>query len=224
MVDYCHTPECLRHFIISYFGDTSSEVICDNCGNCKAGLEKIDVTLDAQKVFSCVYRMRERFGLNLVAQVLKGSQDKKVHELRFDQLSTFGLMKERTLADIKLLIQRFVATDYLALTESKFPVLTLKPAAYPVLKGQEKVWQAVPKPETEKAPADSGLFDKLRKLRKEIATREHVPPYVVFSDATLRDMCAVQPKTLEEMLEVKGIGEMKLARYGEEFLACLIEN
>ncbi|SEH45581.1 ATP-dependent DNA helicase RecQ, partial [Selenomonas sp. KH1T6] len=119
---------------------------CDNCGNCKAGLEKIDVTLDAQKVFSCVYRMKERFGLNLVAQVLKGSQDKKVHELRFDQLSTFGLMKERKLADIKLLIQRFVATDYLALTESKFPVLTLKPAAYPVLKGQEKVFQAVPKP------------------------------------------------------------------------------
>ncbi|WP_318258731.1 RQC domain-containing protein, partial [Selenomonas sp. KH1T6] len=145
-VDYCHTPECLRHFIISYFGDRSGEVTCDNCGNCKAGLEKIDVTLDAQKVFSCVYRMKERFGLNLVAQVLKGSQDKKVHELRFDQLSTFGLMKERKLADIKLLIQRFVATDYLALTESKFPVLTLKPAAYPVLKGQEKVFQAVPKP------------------------------------------------------------------------------
>ena len=117
-----------------------------------------------------------------------------------------------------------MATDYLALTESKFPVLTLKPAAYPVLKGQEKVWQAVPKPETEKAPADSGLFDKLRKLRKEIATREHVPPYVVVSDATLKDMCAVQPRTLEEMLEVKGIGEMKLARYGEEFLACLTEK
>ncbi|SEH34369.1 HRDC domain-containing protein, partial [Selenomonas sp. KH1T6] len=109
-------------------------------------------------------------------------------------------------------------------TESKFPVLTLKPAAYPVLKGQEKVFQAVPKPEPEKTPADSGLFDKLRRLRKEIATREHVPPYVVFSDATLKDMCAVQPKTLDEMLEVKGIGEMKLERYGEEFLKCLLEG
>ena len=224
MVDYCHTPECLRHFIISYFGDTGSDLICDNCGNCKAGLEKLDVTIDAQKVFSCVYRMRERFGLNLVAQVLKGSRDKKVHQMHFDELSTFGLMQERTLADIKLLIQRFVATDYLALTESKYPVLTLKPAAYPVLKGQEKVWQAVPKPKIESAPADTGLFDRLRQLRKTIATREHVPPYVVFSDATLRDMCRLQPRTLAEMLEVKGIGEMKLEKYGEEFLQCLKDN
>ena len=224
MVDYCHTPECLRHFIISYFGDQSSEPVCDNCSNCKAGLEKTDVTIDAQKVFSCVYRMQERFGLTLVAQVLKGSSDKRVKELHFDRLSTFGLMKERTLADIKLLIQRFVATDYLALTESKYPVLTLRPAAYPVLKGQEKVWQAVPKPEPAKAPQDTGLFDKLRHLRKEIATREHVPPYVVFSDATLKDMCAVLPQNMEEMLEVKGIGEMKLKKYGKEFLACLLEK
>ena len=221
MVDYCHTPECLRHFIISYFGDTRAEVTCDNCGNCKAGLEKVDVTIDAQKVFSCVYRMHERFGLTLVAQVLKGSSDKRVKELKFDKLSTFGLMKERTLADIKLLIQRFIATDYLGITESKFPVVTLKPAAYPVLKGQEKVWQAVPKPEKEKEPAAPELFDHLRHLRKEIATREHVPPYVVFSDATLRDMCRVQPTTLDEMLDVKGIGEMKLNKYGQEFLNCI---
>ena len=221
MVDYCHTPECLRHFIISYFGDTSAEITCDNCGNCKAGLEKTDVTIDAQKVFSCVYRMHERFGLTLVAQVLKGSSDKRVKELHFDKLSTFGLMKERTLADIKLLIQRFIATDYLGLTESKFPVVTLKPAAYPVLKGQEKVWQAVPKPEKEIEPAAPELFDHLRHLRKEIATREHVPPYVVFSDATLQDMCRVHPATLDEMLDVKGIGEMKLHKYGQEFLDCI---
>ena len=221
MVDYCHTPECLRHFIISYFGDTSSAVICDNCGNCKAGLEKTDVTIDAQKVFSCVYRMHERFGLTLVAQVLKGSSDKRVKELKFDQLSTFGLMKERTLADIKLLIQRFIATDYLSLTESKYPVVTLKPAAYPVLKGQEKVYQAVPKPEMEKEPAAPELFDHLRHLRKEIAIREHIPPYMVFSDATLRDMCKVLPETLDQMLDVKGIGEMKLNKYGQEFLECI---
>ena len=165
--------------------------------------------------------MHERFGLTLVAQVLKGSSDKRVKELHFDKLSTFGLMKERTLADIKLLIQRFIATDYLGLTESKFPVVTLKPAAYPVLKGQEKVWQAVPKPEKEKEPAAPELFDHLRHLRKEIATREHVPPYVVFSDATLKDMCRVQPATLDEMLDVKGIGEMKLHKYGQEFLDCI---
>ena len=222
MVDYCHTPECLRHFIIHYFGGQNTALTCDNCGNCKAGLERIDVTIDAQKVLSCVYRMRERFGLNLVAQVLKGSHDKRIRELHFEKLSTFGLMQERKLDDIKLLIQRFIATDYLALTESKYPVVTLTPAAYPVLKGQEKVFLAVPQPKKEPVvTADENLFSQLRLLRKEIATREHVPPYVVFSDATLRDMCRVLPQTLEDMLEVKGIGEQKLRKYGQEFLECL---
>ena len=224
MVDYCHTPECLRHFIIHYFGDSSAPETCANCGNCKAGLERVDITLDAQKVFSCVYRMRERFGLTLVAQVLKGSNDKRVRELHFNELSTYGLMKERSLADIKLLIQRFVATDYLAMTESQYPVLTLEPRAYAVLKGQEKVYQAMPKPEQEKEPAAPKLFDYLRALRKEIAARDHIPPYVVFSDATLRDMCVVQPATLDEMLDVKGVGELKLEKYGAAFLQCIQEH
>ena len=181
------------------------------------------MTIDAQKVFSCVYRMRERFGLTLVAQVLKGSSDKRVLALHLDTLSTYGLMKERSLADIKLLIQRFVATDYLALTESKYPVLTLQPSAYAVLRGQAKVLQAVPKEVTKQAETPE-LFEYLRALRKEIALRDHIPPYVVFSDATLKDMCAVLPKSREEMLLVKGIGEHKLQKYGEAFLACIAEH
>jgi len=221
MVDYCHTPECLRHFILHYFGDDTAPDTCDSCGNCRSGLQRLNVTLDAQKVFSCVYRMHERFGLTLVAQVLKGSTDKRLQELRFDKLSTYGLMKERTLADIKLLIQRFVATDYLALTESQYPVLTLTPRAYAVLKGQEEVWQAVPKPEKEKEPPTPELFQSLRALRKEIAAGEHIPPYVVFSDATLQDMCRQQPQTMDELLAVKGIGELKLAKYGKAFLECI---
>ena len=223
MVDYCHTPECLRHFIIQYFGEKDAPATCGNCGNCKAGLEEQDVTIDAQKVFSCVYRMRERFGLTLVAQVLKGSSDKRVLTLHLDTLSTYGLMKERSLADIKLLIQRFVATDYLALTESKYPVLTLQPSAYAVLRGQAKILQAVPKEVTKQAEAPE-LFEYLRALRKEIALRDHIPPYVVFSDATLKDMCAVLPRSREEMLLVKGIGEHKLQKYGEAFLACIAEH
>ena len=224
MVDYCHTPECLRHFIINYFGDHSTPEVCDNCSNCKAGLERVDVTVDAQKVFSCVYRMHERFGLTLVAQVLKGSSDKRVKQLHFDELSTYGLMKERSLADIKLLIQRFVATDYLALTESQYPVLTLQPAAYPILKGQDSVYQAMPKPEPEKEPARPELFDYLRALRKEIAARDHIPPYVIFSDATLRDMCVVLPDSPDQLLEVKGVGELKLEKYGDDFLQCIQEH
>ena len=219
MVDYCHTPECLRHFIIHYFGG-DAPVTCDNCGSCKAELEQRDITRDAQMIFSCVYRMEERFGITLVAQVLKGSGDRRVKDLHLDRLSTFGLMKERRLSDIKLLIQRFIATDYLALTETTYPTVCLKAAARPVLLGKEKVFQAVPaEKEVPETPPD--LFDHLRSLRKEIAARENVPPYLIFSDATLRDMCAVLPEDRADMLDVKGVGERKLEKYGDAFLACI---
>ena len=143
--------------------------------------------------------------------------------LHLDTLSTYGLMKERSLADIKLLIQRFVATDYLALTESKYPVLTLQPSAYAVLRGQAKVLQAVPKEVTKQAEAPE-LFEYLRALRKEIALRDHIPPSAALSAATLNDIRAVLPRSREEMLLVKGIGEHKLQKYGEAFLACIAEH
>ena len=223
MVDYCHTPDCLRAFIIRYFGGVPEKDECGNCSTCLSADEKEDITIPAQMVFSCVYRMHERFGLTLVAQVLKGSADQRVRQLHFDELSTYGLMKNRKLADIKLLIQRFIATDYLALTESEYPVIRLQPAAYDVLKGRRKVWQAVPK-KVEKAPATPKLFDYLRTLRKDIASENHIPPYLVFSDATLRDMCEVQPTSLDEMLNVKGVGERKLERFGQQFLDCIRQH
>ena len=221
MVDYCHTPECLRRFIMNYFGDADAPENCHNCSNCTSDAERIDVTVDAQKVFSCVYRMGQRFGLTLVAQVLKGSSDRRVRELHFDGLSTYGLFRQKTLADIKLMIQRFLATNYLALTESEYPVLKLTPIAYDVLRGEKKVFQLIER-EKEAAPQeDTSLFDALRELRKNLARRDNVPPYVIFSDATLRDMCRLRPSTTQELLDVKGVGEIKLEKYGREFLDCL---
>ncbi len=223
MVDYCHTPECLRHFIISYFGDPAAPEECGNCSCCLESGDREDVTIDAQKVFSCVYRMRERYGLTLVAQVLKGSGDQRIRQLKLQELSTYGLFRDRSIPDIKLMLQRFIATDYLALTDSEYPVVKLQPSAYEVLRGNAKVFQAVPKKEVrQEAPPE--LFDYLRALRKEIAAREHIPPYMIFSDATLRDMALVNPGTLDAMLEVKGIGDMKLKKYGKEFLDCLKEH
>ena len=220
MVDYCHTPECLRHFIISYFGDPNAPTECGNCSCCKESGERMDVTIDAQKVFSCVYRMHERYGLTLVAQVLKGSNDQRIRQLRLNELSTYGLFRERSIPDIKLMLQRFIATDYLSLTDSEYPVVKLQPIAYEVLRGNSKVYQAAPKKEKQKEAVPE-LFDYLRALRKELAARDHVPPYMIFSDATLRDMSAVNHRTLDEMLEVKGVGDMKLNKYGQEFLDCL---
>lgn len=217
MVDYCHTPECLRRFIVQYFGETDCNDNCGNCSNCTSESEEIDVTVDAQKVFSCIYRLNERFGLTMVAEVLKGSQNKKVLQFHFDQLSTYGLFSNRTINDIKLLIQRLIATQYLALTEGEYPTLKLTPLAYAVMKGEANVRQKIIK-EKHVETSDTGLFEMLRKLRRQIAERDHIPPYAVFADSTLKEMCAYLPASLDAMREIKGVGETKLKRYGSLFL------
>lgn len=223
MVDYCHTPDCLRKYIVGYFGETDTPENCGNCLNCNDESELVDITVDAQKVFSCVYRLHERFGITMIAEVLKGSKNKKVLQFGFDKQSTYGLFSSRSLSDIKALIQRLAATQYLTLTESEFPVLNLTAAAYDVLKGNSNVWQKVVKVHKEEKSLDADLFEHLRKLRRQLAESEQIPPYQIFADSTLRDMCEKLPATLNAMQEVKGIGEVKLKKYGQIFLDKLRE-
>lgn len=219
MVDYCHTPQCLRAFILHYFGEFDVEEHCDNCSNCKLEGELIDITIDAQKVLSCVYRMHERFGVKMIAEVLKGSKSAKVKQFNFERLSTYGLMKERKLKDISDLILRLSAMQYLDITESQYPVVTLNELSWQVLRGQKKVWQKMVI--VKKAKAKGGLFEALRSLRKELATKEKLPPYMIFSDATLTQMATDKPTDLELMKNIRGVGEFKLQKYGEEFLTVI---
>lgn len=219
MIDYCRTPRCLQQYIVHYFGDTAAEE-CGRCGNCTDERELADITLEAQKIFSCVKRMRERFGASLVAQVLKGSKNKKVTQFSFDQLPTYGVMKEYKEKEIVDLIQLLIAEGYLQVTESQYPILKLGERALPVLRGEEQVWQKIvirPVQQTE----DDTLFEQLRSLRKEISQREGVPPYVIFHDSTLREMSSLCPNDKQAMLQVKGVGEAKYEKYGELFLECL---
>lgn len=219
MVDYCHTPQCLRAFILHYFGEFDVEEHCDNCSNCKLEGELIDITIDAQKVLSCVYRMHERFGVKMIAEVLKGSKSAKVKQFKFERLSTYGLMKERKLKDISDLILRLSAMQYLDITESQYPVVTLNELSWQVLRGQKKVWQKMVI--VKKAKAKGELFEALRSLRKELATKEKLPPYMIFSDATLTQMATDKPTDLELMKNIRGVGEFKLQKYGEEFLTVI---
>lgn len=219
MVDYCHTPQCLRAFILHYFGEFDVEEHCDNCSNCKLEGELIDITIDAQKVLSCVYRMHERFGVKMIAEVLKGSKSAKVKQFNFERLSTYGLMKERRLKDISDLILRLSAMQYLDITESQYPVVTLNELSWQVLHGQKKVWQKMVI--VKKAKAKGELFEALRSLRKELATKEKLPPYMIFSDATLTQMATDKPTDLELMKNIRGVGEFKLQKYGEEFLTVI---
>lgn len=219
MVDYCHTPQCLRAFILHYFGEFDVEEHCDNCSNCKLEGELIDITIDAQKVLSCVYRMHERFGVKMIAEVLKGSKSAKVKQFNFERLSTYGLMKERKLKDISDLILRLSAMQYLDITESQYPVVTLNELSWQVLRGQKKVWQKMVI--VKKAKVKGELFEALHSLRKELATKEKLPPYMIFSDATLTQMATDKPTDLELMKNIRGVGEFKLQKYGEEFLTVI---
>ena len=219
MVDYCHTPQCLRAFILHYFGEFDVEEHCDNCSNCKLEGELIDITIDAQKVLSCVYRMHERFGVKMIAEVLKGSKSAKVKQFNFERLSTYSLMKERKLKDISDLILRLSAMQYLDITESQYPVVTLNELSWQVLRGQKKVWQKMVI--VKKVKAKGELFEALRSLRKELATKEKLPPYMIFSDATLTQMATDKPTDLELMKNIRGVGEFKLQKYGEEFLTVI---
>ena len=220
MIDYCHTTGCLRQYILQYFGDDSSSPNCGNCGSCNDESELNNITVEAQKIFSCIRHMKERFGASLVAEVLKGSQNKKVKQFRFNLLSTYGIMKEYTLKEIKDIINILIAEGYIHLTEGQYPITQISQKAIPVLKGESEVWQKVQKKQV-KLKEDESLFELLRALRKEISGNENVPPYVIFPDSTLREMCECLPTNRTSMLSVKGVGEIKFEKYGSRFLEVI---
>ena len=222
VVDYCHTSKCLRKYILEYFGEEDIPENCGSCGNCTDENELVDITVEAQKIFSCIARMKERFGATLVSEVLKGSKNKRIVQMKFDELSTYGIMKEYSAAEIKDIINMLAAEDYLHLTQGEYPVVKLDQKAVMVLKGQQKVFQRIKKKEV-KAEKDTSLFGELKALRRSIAEREGVPPYVIFADSVLNEMCRLLPDNEAAMFDIKGVGEVKLKKYAEEFISLIRE-
>jgi ATP-dependent DNA helicase RecQ len=219
MTQYANTQQCLQQFILNYFGEDGPK--CGRCSNCLDTREARDITVDTQKVLSCVYRMNERFGKNLVAQVLSGSQVKKVLDLHFDDLSTYGIMKSMSQKNIVSLIDYLTATGYLQADGDQFPVLKITASGFAVLKGQQKVTRKTAVHATKSLPQNDELFEELRQLRREFAEKQGVPPFVIFSDKTLHEMSAVMPATAADMLNVKGVGESKMEKYGKQFLEVI---
>lgn len=245
MTGYCLTTRCLRCHILEYFGDESAKE-CNNCSNCEGQYQAIDVTQQARAVMRCVQELRGRFGKSVVADVLHGSKSQRVFEFGLESSRTYGTLPNDSAARIKEIIEILASDGYLQIGEGRYPLVGLgvraREAAVPEfclamkrpaeritrLKGAEGAAEAFgaagsEKPKKAKAaegldPMDAELFERLRALRKRIATEVTVPPYVVFSDAALRAMCLARPKTEEQFLEVQGVGKVKLERYGEEFL------
>ena len=223
MVDYAHCSRCLRKFILEYFGDTDVLESCGNCGNCIDQTELTDITIEAQKIFSCILRMREQYGISLIAEVLKGCATKKLLQMHFDTLPTYGIMKELSLTALKDLINLLIADDYLYTTQGKYPVVKLKPKASLILKHESKVMQRMVLRQT-KLSNDSTLFETLRRLRRKIADTEGVPPYIIFADSTLQEMSQHTPTDSQALLAIKGVGERKLEKYGFQFLNCIKQH
>lgn len=233
MVEYCYQTSCLRWAMLDYFGEAHDRTPCGICSSCRDERELVDMTRDAQIVFSCIHRMRERFGVSLVASVLKGSQNKKVLQYGFDALPTYGMLRTRTEKEISELINVFIAEGYLALSEGQYPVVRLQPLAVEVLKSRHQVMLRAPEPAAASQSSsgsrrrgyDEGpsavnetVFEQLRLIRRDLAEKEHVPSYIIFNDATLREMSVVCPTREADMLRIKGVGEVKYRKYGKPFL------
>ncbi|PAV31440.1 DNA helicase RecQ [Virgibacillus profundi] len=224
MINYCHTHGCLTSFVLDYFDDSTAKESCGRCSNCMERQEKMDITEEAQMILSCVKRMGERFGVGMTAKVLKGSRDKKIKDFRLNSISTYGILSAYTEKELTEWIHFLIAEQLLSIEEGKFPTLRLNQNSVDVLKGIRPVeMYTAPIPTSDDADYHEGLFQALRVIRKEIADAKNVPPYVLFSDATLKELSRYFPLNKEDMLEIKGVGEKKYEQFGEDFLAVIKE-
>jgi ATP-dependent DNA helicase RecQ len=209
---------------------------CGNCDVCLDPPERFDATEAAQKVLSCVYRLRQSFGVKHVVDVLRGADTERIRNFRHDRLSTYGIGQERSHAEWLSIARQLIHRGYLVQDIAAYSVLKLTAASARVLKGEEPVVLARPRVKesqkrkpaarvtAELAPADTELFESLRELRRRLAQEAGVPPYVIFGDAALVQMSVERPANAVEFLEINGVGQVKLERYGEAFLQAIAEQ
>lgn len=223
MTFYSTTNDCLRGFILRYFGG-EKKAYCGKCSNCLSVHKLVDVTIDAQKIMSCIARTGQRYGKTVICDVLKGSKSKKILKAELNNQSTYGIMKEVTARHIFGTIDFLAEKEYIS-ADNETEVLKLLPKSRDVLFGRERLVmkkvensEKVVKTHRPEVPVNSDLLDALKALRKGIASKKSVPAYVIFTDATLIDMCKKCPETPDEMLEVSGVGRTKLEKFGKQFL------
>ena len=237
MVRYCEGNHCLRHYILTYFGEHPSWQRCEKCGNCDQETVEEDMTEQVRSICLCVDELKGRFGMAMVCDILKGSQNAKVRRYGFENNSAFGMFGDFTLSEVRDMVRQCIDDGYLDQSDGKYPVVSLTADGRQALSGsrrivQQKVVAADPVPELPKRQqkrragaidedALRPLFDTLRAVRLELAKDEHIPPFVIFSDATLWDMAALKPDSLDAMSQIKGVGSFKLHKYGRQFVGAI---
>ena len=220
MIDLVYSNGCYKKYILNYFGEEREED-CNNCSNCLFDGELIDKTIDAQKVISCVYRMKRPFGIGVIVEVLRGSKNKKLIEQGLDKLTTYGIVKDYTKDELKDFINTLISHGYINYG-GEFPVVTPNKNSLKVVKGEEKVYFKEAR-KVKKITTDNDLFGLLRGLRMYLAGEEGIPPYMVFGDNTLKEMSTRMPLTKGQLLDISGVGEKKVEKYGEKFIEKIKE-
>lgn len=221
MTFYCFTNECLRDYILRYFGEYGDNY-CGNCQNCLTQFETVDVTEIAAKLIGCVRTSGQRYGTTVVIDTVHGASTARIRQYRMDQNPFYGSLSGTPLYRLRQVLQYLQMQEYLAVTADEYAIVKLTARSGQILDGTQTVTMKWAKEQVRRPAASGGaepLFEKLRTLRLAIAKEEKVPPYIVFSDKTLTHMCIVKPETKEEMLTVSGVGEYKFQKYGERFLA-----
>ena len=237
MIDYCFCSNCLRKYMLNYFGESTVWTTCDNCSSCKGSGDKVNVTKEAKAIFRAIMGTDERYGASMITSIVRGERTDRIMRAGHDALPVFGLLSNVDEKSIKGLIQQFVASGYLRSSSGKYPVLSLTAGAEEVLAGHkevEEIRQHVSVPSrtsrststTSRGKSSSGaggLFEHLRQHRKRLAEKAGLRPYLIFPDTVLIDLANLRPTTLGEFGNVKGVGEAKLKKYGLSFLQAIAE-
>ena len=237
MIDYCFCSNCLRKYMLNYFGESTVWTTCDNCSSCKGSGDKVNVTKEAKAIFRAIMGTDERYGASMITSIVRGERTDRIMRAGHDALPVFGLLSNVDEKSIKGLIQQFVASGYLRSSSGKYPVLSLTAGAEEVLGGHKEVEEirqhvsvssrtsrSTSTPSRGKSSSGSGgLFEHLRQHRKRLAEEAGLRPYLIFPDTVLIDLANLRPTTLGEFGNVKGVGEAKLKKYGLSFLQAIAE-
>ena len=237
MTYYCFTNECLRDYILRYFGEYGSNY-CGNCFNCLSQFETVDVTVEAEKITECVKTSRQRYGINVILDTVHGANTAKIRQYKMDKNPCYGTLAKVPAWRLRQIFNHLLLEEYLTTTNDEYMLVKLTEKSDSLLEGKVSVSMKMAKEQekTEKTAVkkkkktagvllsneQEALFEKLRQLRMEIAKEEKVPPYIVFSDKTLVHMCQVRPENKAQMLKVSGVGEFKYQKYGERFLEVIL--
>ena len=237
MIDYCFCSNCLRKYMLNYFGESTVWTTCDNCSSCKGSADKVNVTKEAKAIFRAIMGTDERYGASMITSIVRGERTDRIMRAGHDALPVFGLLSNVDEKSIKGLIQQFVASGYLRSSTGKYPILSLTAGAEEVLAGHKEVEEirqhvSVPSRNSKSAVSvvrgkssstSGGLFEHLRQHRKRLAEKAGLRPYLIFPDTVLIDLANLRPTTLGEFGNVKGVGEAKLKKYGLTFLQAIAE-